>query len=541
MHHSLRIAEVLDNIFAHLTEGEKSDSTALGRLARTCKAFTESALDALWWEQKTLDNLLKCLPSDCWEENIYTDATEIHLLRRLQPDDLRVVFKNRVRVRVLTLRLWIEGHLWSKPLEELASVLPTGGIFPNLRHLEFSCYAPRSSMFRHTRLLVCPPLTSVTFRLYSDEDIAEVLSLPLPLPYIRSLSIQTLRRLTSSYRQHPNSTPFALQLSRIGSLCLPTADHQVFGHLSILPDLRSLEIGDTQVGEVFVPLPIEPPPFAALAKLSLALTTVDFAIEFIGAVLEWRLQYLTIGYTAFATKERLATLYQIVSSRCLTHKLEHVLIGHPGSPDEGDGILDPPIDEMQDYAVDRQSFKDLLRFSNLTYVTLESPAGFVFDDAVVWDLARSWPALQNLILGSGSRVQVRPSTTLDALRAFATHCKHLITLLISINASDVPLFNWHRREHITQSTLSHLDVRDSPIDDSARVASFLSRLFPATSEVHTCQMWRWDEENGYEMEREGEDMEKVHYERWMEVERLIPIFVSTRREEQFLAGQVVEE
>ncbi|KAJ7060511.1 hypothetical protein C8F01DRAFT_1293012, partial [Mycena amicta] len=66
MHNCLCIAEVLDNIFGHL--GGLSYRGSLAAVARTCKTFTDPALDPLWAEQSNLENLLKCLPSNCWQE-----------------------------------------------------------------------------------------------------------------------------------------------------------------------------------------------------------------------------------------------------------------------------------------------------------------------------------------------------------------------------------------------------------------------------------------------------------------------------------------
>ena len=37
-------------------------------LARTCRAFLEPALDALWYEQHTLVHVIKCLPDELLKE-----------------------------------------------------------------------------------------------------------------------------------------------------------------------------------------------------------------------------------------------------------------------------------------------------------------------------------------------------------------------------------------------------------------------------------------------------------------------------------------
>ena len=72
MHRCLWIQEVLHNIFDNLADDLPSLETrgwptvghaTLAQLARTCKAFTEPALDALWRFQPSLAPLVQCLPS----------------------------------------------------------------------------------------------------------------------------------------------------------------------------------------------------------------------------------------------------------------------------------------------------------------------------------------------------------------------------------------------------------------------------------------------------------------------------------------------
>jgi hypothetical protein len=73
MHSCLQIQEVLTIIFQHisvpgipgtLSVWRKLGSSTLARLARTCKAFTEPALDNLWHYQTSLVPLILCLPQD---------------------------------------------------------------------------------------------------------------------------------------------------------------------------------------------------------------------------------------------------------------------------------------------------------------------------------------------------------------------------------------------------------------------------------------------------------------------------------------------
>lgn len=81
MHHSLRISEVLSQIFDYaLLTPEDGRLSALRSLALTCKAFSYPALGILWRNATSLVPLLKCLPEEFWEIK-ESDAGETMLVR----------------------------------------------------------------------------------------------------------------------------------------------------------------------------------------------------------------------------------------------------------------------------------------------------------------------------------------------------------------------------------------------------------------------------------------------------------------------------
>lgn len=79
MHHCLSVPEILLYIIEDIKLGEDANSdyepalsrAALAALARTCKAFHECALDALWRTQTDLDHLMCCLPQKYWSKDGY--------------------------------------------------------------------------------------------------------------------------------------------------------------------------------------------------------------------------------------------------------------------------------------------------------------------------------------------------------------------------------------------------------------------------------------------------------------------------------------
>ncbi|KAJ7730090.1 hypothetical protein DFH07DRAFT_849364 [Mycena maculata] len=72
MHRCWDVAEITRIVFELLGPTHWSDAVsptmkALTALARTCRGFSDPALDLLWESQLGIVPLLKCLPSHVWD------------------------------------------------------------------------------------------------------------------------------------------------------------------------------------------------------------------------------------------------------------------------------------------------------------------------------------------------------------------------------------------------------------------------------------------------------------------------------------------
>lgn len=67
MHRALLIAEIFRNILDCMNTN--GDEGTIVSLAVTCRAFHESSLDVLWYEQLNLLPLVRCMPADLWQES----------------------------------------------------------------------------------------------------------------------------------------------------------------------------------------------------------------------------------------------------------------------------------------------------------------------------------------------------------------------------------------------------------------------------------------------------------------------------------------
>ena len=69
MHHCLLVPEIVANIAAECNDATyMTETSSLFAMATTCRAFHESALDALYRDLWSIGPLIKCLPRDLWEE-----------------------------------------------------------------------------------------------------------------------------------------------------------------------------------------------------------------------------------------------------------------------------------------------------------------------------------------------------------------------------------------------------------------------------------------------------------------------------------------
>ncbi|KAJ7049623.1 hypothetical protein C8F01DRAFT_727007 [Mycena amicta] len=543
MHNCLCIAEVLDNIFGHLGGLDYHERRSLAAVARTCKTFTDPALDVLWAEQSNLENLLKCLPSNCWQEIEFSGTwefpfTTIKILRPLEADDWLHVWQHRRRVRRLTLYSWGSSAPQATLVKEIERSLPTA-LFPNLRQL---VWWPNEEFFtaeliiRCLRLLLSPRLASLRLRigaLMSTSEIALLSALDTALPTLRCLDIFAANH-SSGYSA--SFSAMALKLStHLEELDLPTIDIAALRYLSVLPELSTLTLYSPRVGDIGTSAAIlstDLCPFPALCELHLSETSIGFALEMIASVENWELGHLEIGFKSSEHREMTRLLYVAIASHLSVPYLAHLWIGLPLG---GDDITDPPDDTRADYAVTGEILRLLFCFRHITEVILQPPAGFLLDDSILSELARAWRNIVTLRLGTASSVQVRPIATLNALRPFAKYCKRLSTLTLAIDASTVPDFGLDRKRPVSQETLRHLDVEKSPIGDSAAVAHFVSGHFPAIESMDTFHSWRWDEGDQYAMERDEEEQELEYHKQWKEVEKMLPLCKAVREEERHWA------
>ncbi|KAJ6495863.1 hypothetical protein DFH09DRAFT_1448337 [Mycena vulgaris] len=435
------------------------------------------------------------------------------------------------RIRELRLGSYFYGSVFPdvSVLDAISSTIPLEEhLCPNLRCIS---WAPEEEpLFPYIRLFLGPKITAahVILPTTSAPNITLLPTLELRYPELKELTIEGPSECPLLCR---TSSMIALDLERIEFLTFDTLDRAALQHLSQLPQLKSLTLYIPEVNDLGPPslsLTTDPPhhhPFPALRDVHFGSTTIEFTTEFINMLSDCRLDSVIMGTEVPATTMATSGLYTSLASHLSHIALQSLHIG-------SDDLPIPQPATIANYLINGHALATLFCFVNLTVLVLRPPVGFDIDDATAWDIARAWPKLTSLTLEAASELHHPTSMTLVGLRAFATHCKGLAHLNITLDASTVPPFDNSPETKISHHQLTRLGVAASPISDAPNVARFISDLFSSAVQIITLTQSRGIED---EMDEEIPYAWARHTQ-WKQVEVLIPIMASIRREERQRAG-----
>ncbi|KAJ7165695.1 hypothetical protein C8R43DRAFT_1165272 [Mycena crocata] len=525
MHRALRILEIIELICLDVRRRPTYAS-----LARTCRDFQDPALNLLWRDQDTLTHLLQCLPSALWETIVEESAT--HRGRFIQTFASRLILFASVTARILTSSQKITGKVqpkdWDRPLEyarrirslelyhyrgegpglpsadvfeTISSTFPLSQLCPNLRYLEWR--SPSEELFPYLCLLAGPKLTGA--------------HLIVPRGNFSDISNSSLQLV-----RHTLST-IAMSFDRIEHLALNAINGAIFHRLAHLPALRSLDLTKWSWYQDTLDLSsFSDYPFLPLRTLKFRDTTIDFCTKFFTAISNCSLNSVYVETKTAASTNAMQAFYTALANHLSYTTLQELEIGedefHHG------GMDSPDESAIADYVISGRVLSTLFCFGDLQRVSLRGPVGFDVDDAIIWDMARSWPKITSLALETATELNHPPSMTLGGLRAFATHCPDLNYLSITFNTSTVPPFDNSPETRLSQRALTCLGVGVAPISDSGDIARFLSALFPNIVHIRTVIEWR------QEADEEEDPEEFTQHTVWKQVEELIPMLNDVRRE-----------
>ncbi|KAJ6560104.1 hypothetical protein B0H19DRAFT_1234466 [Mycena capillaripes] len=510
VHRSLRIPEVVNQICSRLSPVPGAGAAVLAALARTSTLFHDAALDGLWGHQATFMNLIHCMPSDLWEIVEPPGALRLLigpvLVRNGLPKPTRPIVTPdwdrplKYACRVKTLQL-TNGR--DPSLVEFFRVLrlgvPGGHLLPNLQHLLWGYSAAASfgyseSVLPFIDLFLGPHIESIGIGdCQKNAHYSLLPDLARKYPALKGVAIVAAESSSRDDDDNeeaddaPSGPPPADQLStfvraltHVKALVVGTLDLPALFHLG---GLQTLELFSTQLPpSLSFPQSIHQTLFPRLRDIKIFINKIRMTNGDILALTEfvrtWNnpaLESFDVEFTNDSNRDFTAPVFAL----CV-EEFHRVLGAHCAADSLKTFGFHIPDEEWHsdvgEFVYPGHCLKSLFGFSNLISVTIRVLHGFDIDDAVVSDLARTWPYLQQLSLETDSH-EPTPHATLRALQALAQHCGELRILKMTFDATTVPPPVTPEEPQITQRNLVFLDAAFSRIATAFPVARFLSGTF----------------------------------------------------------------
>ncbi|EIW79912.1 hypothetical protein CONPUDRAFT_166583 [Coniophora puteana RWD-64-598 SS2] len=475
MHGCLRVPELTTYIFSFLGT---SDKGTLSGLARTCKAFEDTALDGLYYELPCLGTFFTCLPRDLWEirENRLT------FNRSMLMKDWTILKKHIHRVREVQCdRVVVDAEALSA-----VSFFCSEHLFPNLKALVVnSPEFPMASL----PLLCSPHVLDADLNELPHKLFHALLLLGRACPFLKSLYVTPL---LDEELQEETWAEFATVLSDAVTsfshlqrfyIFVPSTPGILFDTilpLSQLPSLKSLVV--TLLEEQVDPIPahqVERIQFPALRFVEIATTGPALVSSFMRMLCFDGLSRVSLFKATlqeFPEKDELPKMIETVATRLCKERMRSIRFHQEIDIDEPVKHSSGPLDACM--------FSPLYKFSQLEELAFDLLGGPRIDDASLEELSLAFPKLQhlylNILVGAGEFNGV----TLKGLAVLLLNCPFLDSLSLVTNvtpeanaefdASPIDVRNTH---------IMNLEVMNSPIEDSGYAARHLIRMLPNLREV----------------------------------------------------------
>ncbi|KAJ7983095.1 hypothetical protein DFH06DRAFT_1123111 [Mycena polygramma] len=498
---AMQIAEIVRMVCDQAnTAFWSSPQTTLVSLARTSKIFRDPALDALWYEQRSLVPLVKCMPDTLWEEEGANRRNlVIHIRRPITFEDMSRFLFYSVRVRRLEMQnSYTYGTVHHDFLKALDMALPAQRYPLSIMH---------HFLGSQTR--------EITIQL---RDETAGLSI---LPYIKS-SCPLVTTFDFDLDADPQSlsprliSDIVCGWPHLVNLSIPNLDKAGFMHVSRLPSLADLSLYSAKdTASLHLPDFLAGRTFPVLNKLSISCETARFCAGVIRVISSRHFQSLSITQLTSWTTAAWQELHTTIRD-CLDHTALNTI------EVEAKGVRRPS--DTAPYVLSSDAVRHLLAFKNMTDVTYQVYPCLDANDDFLEEMALAWPKIETLYLGTEVLHTQPPQATLKCLIAFARHCSGLSNLGVLMDVSLVPTFTQVPGHRISHS-LNCLDVGTSPIDAAIAmpVAAFLSNLFPELDYLFT-----FSTGNTVPLP----DPLPAYATTWGRVSDMIPVFRSVRQEEE---------
>ncbi|RPD58918.1 hypothetical protein L226DRAFT_584668, partial [Lentinus tigrinus ALCF2SS1-7] len=490
---ALYIAEVIHEVVEILrVSGAKG---SLASLARTCWAFYDCAMDALWSTQLGFANLVPLLPEDLWKlvwMSYVKDLKIAHHLRSIEVTDLQRFEHYARRVRHLE-EPFTHDHipfttLSSQFFQALTPFYSNTGIFPRLRTLDIGWrllfdHSPcawhlfsGSIELKSFHLRTLSPPSELAFLLGIVELSSALQELQLDLTgNVAAMTIlpKTLRALP---RLHTvvlatNCTPF------------PT---EVLVAMSALPGLVDLTLLAEAPEFVLPPLSTSLV-FSTMRNLSLFGRDLPSCASLLQNVSLPQLERFATSFLNISNRSLNSHLDALSRSCDASYLLQSVSI----SDQEPEARpFSPTHRALPTEAITMNALRHLLPFRQLRMLLIETVCAFKLTNTDISDMAQAWPELLALALVkcSDSDAPAPPyptDVTLAGLIPLARYCPNLGDIRIGLDGSQLEVLDEQGPDDIIPNlSAKYFAPSPSLCGDPAKVAAFLSCLFPCLEELY---------------------------------------------------------
>ncbi|KAI4517991.1 hypothetical protein K525DRAFT_209643 [Schizophyllum commune Loenen D] len=429
-------------------------------MALTCSYWHEIAMEVLWRELPSLVPLFMLMPEDAWcaprGERTPLEPIRFGLRRTVTSHDWHRVHRYARHVRSLRIQPQTYRKSIAKALRASES---DGPLFPGLRHLSFASQWDwdKCDHLAILRMLLSPSLAH--------------LAIDIPNSYLEKLSClapicSALTTFSFTDQGYADARPSPADLSACVRAWPALTSISLNGSAGMSQLMPALALCDSAGVPDAVFAPCSPSgaypraSFAALRDLTIGGQSAAYVV---GLMKSWgvrpieRLSVFGLELPAEAARALIAD----IPTHCEPTALSKLMISatSPG------------------WRLRAEDVAPLAKCTGLTSLVLNVSDGADIADVEYETLARSWPLLQRVEFPGSYDRAVAPRCTMAALGAFAGACTHLESIVLSFDANmdAVP------SPSLSNTTVTHLNVVDSPIDESyaPRVAERLATLFPS--------------------------------------------------------------
>ncbi|KAH9949841.1 hypothetical protein B0H21DRAFT_687727 [Amylocystis lapponica] len=518
-------------------------ASALAALARTCRAFQDVALDILWRTLPNLAPLIKCFPTDVWKElpvqidSGLTAECNILLVKEPEASDFTRFLSYAARIRELrrcpdlvTLlgtsvhHTKVSGAVFSTLLKCQQRV--PGPYFPNLRRFEWQQHNDANDDASLFLLLLNPKVADMSMHLVLPIDETVLKQIDSALRQFAQNSPR-LENLTLICPLSPNLVEAASRIIlnhdylRSVNTFNPTLSPlslEVILHLAQLPMLEKLSLrcdASAQASAVQTLCKSLHPVFPALRHLVIYSENLSGCSTFLDVVHSSRLEH----FHAITLVTPTALELQVF----LTKLTQHAAHGTLAIVNLTSGLSSPR--DAPAYTLTDDTLRPLLTLRRIREFKIALRNPLMLDNAFVHDLARAWPDLHTLELGTEwRREHATPGVTLKGLIPLVQHCPALEMLGIAVDtdvaeiAADYALLRPGRGASNSKVVMLLMGTSRLDEDREARVmvAGFLSDLFPRVRFIDSA----WGHQ-GTLIDVDEDDADDEEHKMWEELQGLV--------------------